>query len=254
MSARWSAAVPLYLKHRSRTRSYNTIPWSTRTYSTSERTHEECSRTTYTVQFTSVSIRTTVSHGVRDRTARRSACRYESVPQSIRAYEVAQHEECRHGGVQQYQYTKSTVPVRDRDRTSRRSARRCESDSYVVMVPGSRHANGQKRPSKLHVLVHPSFGPGLGRRKGFPAVEQLVIIADNGDPFEVDRAGNLKVAHTHSNHRSIVPYSEQFLRKNGDEVQTCIRFSASFSSVYRVCVFLPSVWQFRSQKNALYTT
>ena len=32
------------------------------------------------VRFTSIRIRTTVSHGVRDRTARRSACRYEFVP------------------------------------------------------------------------------------------------------------------------------------------------------------------------------
>ena len=80
------------------------------------------------VWFTGVSIRTTVSHGVRDRPARRSARRYDFVSQYIRAYAVVQREECRHDGMQQCQYTKSTVHVRDRDRdrTSRRSARRCE--------------------------------------------------------------------------------------------------------------------------------
>ena len=62
-------------KYCSRTRSYDIISWSTRTYSTSERTHEECTRTPYMVGFTSVRIRTTVSHGVRDRTALRSANR-----------------------------------------------------------------------------------------------------------------------------------------------------------------------------------
>ena len=55
---------------------------------------------------TSVSIRTTVvSHGVRVRTARKSACKYEFVPQYISVYGVVQHEECMHDGVQQYQYT-----------------------------------------------------------------------------------------------------------------------------------------------------
>ena len=67
-------------KYCSRTRSYDIISWSTRTYSTGERTHEECTRTPYMVGFTSVRIRTTVSHGVRGRTARRSACGYEFVP------------------------------------------------------------------------------------------------------------------------------------------------------------------------------
>ena len=55
------------------------------------------------VRFSSVSIRTiAVSHGVRNRTARRSACKYEFLPQYIRAYAVLQHEECRHDGMQQY--------------------------------------------------------------------------------------------------------------------------------------------------------
>ena len=77
--------MPLYRKYCSSTRSYNVLPWSTRTYSTSERTHEECSKTTYDiVRFTSVRIRTTVvSHGVRDRTSRRSTCRYEFVSHEL---------------------------------------------------------------------------------------------------------------------------------------------------------------------------
>ena len=77
--------MPLYRKYCSRTRSYNIFPWSTRTYSASERTHEECSETTYDiVRFTSVRIRTNVvSHGVRDRTERRSTCRYEFVSHEL---------------------------------------------------------------------------------------------------------------------------------------------------------------------------
>ena len=67
------SAVPV----RDRTTLYRGVRRRT---ATSERTHEECSRTPNIARFTSVRIRTTVSHGVRGRTARRSACGYEFVP------------------------------------------------------------------------------------------------------------------------------------------------------------------------------
>ena len=112
-------------------------------------------------------------------------------------------------GVQQCRYTKSAVPVRDRDRTSRRSARKRESDSYVVMH--NRFASMQTGETALKVpRSSASFIRfWFRRRKGFPAVEQLVIIADNGAPVEVDGVRDLEAALTYSNHRSIVPYSEQ---------------------------------------------
>ena len=122
------------------------------------------------------------------------------------AYAVVQHEECRHDGMQQYQYTKY---VCDPDRTSRRSARKRESDSYVVMH--NRFASMQTGETALKVpRSSASFIRfWFRRRKGFPAVEQLVIIADNGAPVEVDGVRDLEAALTYSNHRSIVPYSEQ---------------------------------------------
>ena len=78
-------------------------------YNAIERTHVECNRMPYMVLFTSGSIRTTLSHGVRDRAARRSARRYEFVLQSIRVYAVAQHEECSYYGT--VSYTHLTLPT-----------------------------------------------------------------------------------------------------------------------------------------------
>ena len=73
------------------------------------------------------------------------------MPQYNRPYAVAQHEECRHDGMQQYRYTKSNVPVRDRDSISRKSALRYESDTYIVILdPKSGDAG--------------SASPGVGKR------------------------------------------------------------------------------------------
>ena len=96
----------------------------------------------------------------------------------------------------------------------------------------------------------------FGRRKGFPAVERLVIISDTGAPVEVG-VGDLKAALTYSNHRSIVSYSQQFLRikfgtMSGSDVHSLFDVIQQF--LFRVCVFLPSVWQFRRQNFAFCTT
>ena len=57
------------------------------------------------------------------------------------AYAVVQHEECRHDGMQQYQYTKY---VCDPDRTSRRSARRCEfAPKYTGVYAVVQHEEGR---------------------------------------------------------------------------------------------------------------
>lgn len=77
----------------------------------------------------------------------------------------------------------------------------------------------------------------FGRRKGFPAVDQLVSIADNGAPVEVDGVGDINAALTYSNHRSIVPHSEQILKKIWDDV----RFGRAFVFPRNSAAFLPGL-------------
>ena len=97
------------------------------------------------MRFTSARIRTTVvSHGVRDRTARRSACTF------------VQHEECGHDGVQPYRYTESTVPVRDRTTSYRGVRGRTTRASGRTRSAAGRHTWYASRvyPTVYEIVEH----------------------------------------------------------------------------------------------------
>lgn len=68
----------------------------------------------------------------------------------------------------------------------------------------------------------------FGRRTGFPEVEQLASIAENGPPVAVEGVGDLVKALAYSNHSSIEPHGEQVFTKVWDDVKfgACVRFSA----------------------------
>ena len=77
-------------------------------------------------------------------------------------------------------------------------------------------------------------------------------IADNGAPVEVDGVRDLKAALTYSKHRNVALYCEQiwkFWSMSGSDVHPL--FGVIHQRLFWVCVFLPSVWQFRRQKNRI---
>ena len=59
----------------------------------------------------------------------------------------------------------------------------------------------------------------LGRKKGFPKVEQLAAIAEHGAPVHVEGSMDIGAALAYSNHRSVSPHSDIILAKIFDDVR-----------------------------------
>jgi len=64
----------------------------------------------------------------------------------------------------------------------------------------------------------------FGRKKGFPGVEQLAAIAEDGAPVNVEGSTDISAALAYSNHRSVAPHSDSILAKIFDDV----RFGRAF--------------------------
>ena len=59
----------------------------------------------------------------------------------------------------------------------------------------------------------------FGRKKGFPRVAQLVVIAEHGAPVHFDGSTDIGAALAYSNHRSVAPHSDFILAKLFDDVR-----------------------------------